>query len=139
MKTIRSVESCGVCQRVIVESLRDRPMSTTYQRCCARRATLAEAEVPEGTKLATFALGDRVEVELYRGGVQDDDGITRGSKLVTKAGQVGVVEVINGNVYLWVEFDDGGHQSMSAAAENGEKPGYPTVAFRRVPPAEATS
>lgn len=95
--------------------------------------------MPEGTRLATFALGDRLEVDLYRGGVQGDDGITRGSKLVTKAGQVGGVDVIDGNVYLWVEFDDGGHQSMSAAAENGEKPGYPTVAFRRVPNAEATS
>lgn len=135
-KVIESTEACGICGRVIVHSLDRHPQLGTCQTCCGQRVVLTEREVPSETQLAGFALGDRVEADLYRGGRQDNDGITRGAQLVTKVGIVGgISDVLGGaHVSLYVDFDDGDLQVMFTSAENGAKPGYPTAAFRRLYP-----
>ena len=97
------------------------------------RARTDEVLVPDETTLGGFRLGERVEADLYRGGRQDDDGITTGSSLVTKLGHISEIAVIGRHTELFVDFDDGDHQVMSHAQENGAEPGYPTAAFRRVP------
>lgn len=131
-KVIEGITTCAKCKRVVVHSLALRRYDTTSQSCCGERCTLVEKEVPGDSRLETFAIGDRVEADLWRGGRTDDDGITTGSKLVTKLGSVAGVDVIGTTRSLMFYFDDGDLQIINMDAENGVKPGYPGKAFRRV-------
>jgi hypothetical protein len=127
-------ETCPTCDRLISESIREgRPHLGGVQRCCGGvRATYVVEEVPTDTTLAGFRVGERVACDLYRGGVQDDDGVTRGSKLVTKAGRVEEVSIVATYRNVSVRFDDGDFQVCGAGALDGAEPGYPCAAIRRL-------
>lgn len=128
---IHSFEKCSKCGRTIVETLSHRARGTTLQQCCGQRAVIVEEEVGDAAELLGFRVGERIEADLYRGGIQDDDGITRGSRLVTKRGEVNEVFIASyNNVFL--AFDDGDIQVTRAEALDGATPGYPCAAFRRV-------
>jgi len=129
---IHSVTSCSVCGKVIVESIQQTRMGETLQNCCQTRAKIEETEVDADFRLEGFMLGERIEAQVYRGGRTDDDGITTGSKLVTKVGRVSGVDVVGQYRSLHVVFTDGDFQVMSMNAENGKVPGYPCATFRRV-------
>lgn len=55
-----------------------------------------------------FEVGDRVTCELWRGSVENDEGISSGGSAVTKSGSVESVSKYG----MFVEFDDGDRQAM---------------------------
>lgn len=130
---IEATTKCAKCGHVVVHALEQKARGYTGQQHCGEKCVLTESEVPADTRLEGFALGDRVEADLWRGGRTDDDGITTGSKLVTKLGRIAGADVIGTYRSLMIYFDDGDLQVMSMDAENGAKPGYPGKAFRRIP------
>src|SRR6185295_8608359 len=132
MPTFKIIEACSVCSRVIVESLSEKPEEYTAQRCCGQRAIIRQEQVDDSTELAGFKRLQRVEADIYRGGVQDDDGITTGSKLVTKRGFIESVSVVGPYKHVFIRFDDGDVQNCGMGALDGKEPGYPCAAFRRV-------
>jgi hypothetical protein len=73
--------------------------------------------------LAAVTVGTRIEADLYRGGRENEDGITTGSRLVTKIGTI--VEV--GKYDLYARFDDGDRQVLGL---DGSKRGYPCAGWR---------
>ena len=56
-----------------------------------------------------FELGDRVFCKLWRGSVEDDDGLANGGKFVAKNGVVSSVT----DYGMFVDFDDGDMQSCA--------------------------
>lgn len=132
MSTYLTHETCTVCHRHVVIALASRPLGVTSQHCCRARCTFTSEEVAPETTLLGFYLGEPVEADIYRGGRQDDDGITTGSRLVTKRGRIVAIDEIGPYRSVAVLFDDGDYQSCGAAALDGTKPGYPCAAFRRV-------
>lgn len=131
-------ETC-VCGKLLMEQLYDYFDGRPIQNNCPEHGLPASAEKAivgrrEGASLQGWALGDRVEADLWRGGHQDEDGITTGSRLVTKQGSVhGVLVFPNYNSTVWVKFDDGDHQTC--VLDPTGAPGassYPCEAIRRL-------
>lgn len=78
------------------------------------------------TTKARYLVGSTVELEIYRGGRQDEDGITHGSRLVTLRGIV----VADGDI-LSVRGEDGSTVLVGPDVREG-RPGYPVHAIRQV-------
>jgi hypothetical protein len=88
-----------------------------------RTSYVVTTRAPQTTSTAT--VGTRIEADLYRGGREDEDGITTGSRLVTKLGRI--VEV--GKYSLYARFDDGDRQTLDF---DGSKRGFPCAGWRSI-------
>lgn len=127
------IERCSICQVAVVASLEAKPLYSAKSPHihCGRAACVTESTlVPDDTELAGLRLGQRIDADIYRGGVSDDDGITRGSRLITKAGSIRSISVIGARGDIVIDFDDGDYQVAWTASRDGAHPGYPCAAFR---------
>ncbi len=132
MPTYLTHETCPTCGRHVCISLTPRPITDTSQHCCRVRCSVTSTEAAPDATLIGFRLGETVEADLWRGGRQDDDGITTGSRLVTTRGRVVQLDEVGAYHTVSVSFDDGDFQCCAAQALDGAKPGYPCAAIRRV-------
>lgn len=72
-----------------------------------------------------LGIGDRVEVDLYRDGSSDEDGVGTAGRLVTKAGRVKEIDAFS----IFVAFDDGDFQTCMPDPTAHT---YPVVGWRRL-------
>ena len=99
-------------------------VTTHFDRESAERATTywpGSAGTMTEVSVSIFEAGDEIEVELHRGAVENDDGISKGGRWIAARGFVRVMDISPRSGWL-VDGADRVIQAMSLVA--GEQ-GYP--------------
>ena len=116
---------CSVCGRGIISNVSTwtpraprLDLEPLPEWCCGARARV---ETSEATGLGPVVLGQRVEVDLVRGACEDDDGISRGGRVVSRRGVVEAVWGTDTCGDLYVRFEDDDVQVVRWPST----PGYP--------------
>lgn len=117
MHVVKTVDRAGYETTSFVE------IGTDYHKGWGIPVSACKIISEKTEPVSVFEVGDRVIVDLWRGGAMDEDGVSSGGHAVTKCGIVTDVYGGTDGTHGFVRFDDGDKQSVRLIEGSDGHPG----------------